>query len=65
MKTNKSAKSKKYPKLDRRGRELASQFIEEERLAGKPQKIAVPVGLSRARAARKREKIHDIVDKYL
>jgi hypothetical protein len=43
---------KKYPKLTREGRELASQFISEEVKTKKyPRKQAIAIGISRARKA--------------
>jgi hypothetical protein len=57
--------SKKLPKLRGQSRKLAGKFIAEETRAGYPRKQAIAIGISRARAAEKKSKIHAIADKYL
>lgn len=64
MKQNKHP-TKKYPKLRGRSRKLASKFIAEEIRAGIPQRQAVAIGISRARAAQKKTELDKIIARYL
>jgi len=58
-------KTKRYPRLIGKDRAKASKYIAEERVAGRPIKQAVAIGISRARAEAKKSRIMAIAEKYL
>ena len=56
---------KKLKKLTPRERELASRFIPQEFRAKYRGKQAVAIGISRARSQAEKERLDEIVSKYL
>jgi len=67
MKSTKKTKKtiKRYPRLVGKARAKASKYIAEERIAGRPVKQAIAIGISRARAEAKKSRILAIAEKYL
>ena len=58
-------KTRKYPKLRGKTRERAGKYIAQEVEAGRPRRQAIAIGISRARAAAKKERVMEIARKYL
>jgi hypothetical protein len=62
----KTKKTKKYPKMNRRAKEVSKRTVAEELETGKyPRRQAVAIGLSRARDEARHERAMATARKYL
>ncbi len=65
MKKSRKNPKRKYPKMSRRAQKRAGKLIAEEFRAGRRGRQAVAIGLSRERSLEKKERLHQLISKYL